>query len=271
MSGLVHLQYPTLAGQFDISEQIIWAMVSDTLPNAKELMIQYIQKLCQLAAQTEDRCLFHNDGNHFAGSFALFTFLDRYFEQGECNTPAAAAVYQSFIQYLRHCDMDFEVYEDGYIEKVLNELAFFDGDKFIELFCLRLCTGVCYKKDFHYLFTFLDNFTIEPGYLKRVIDYLINSKSEIEAYARTNEVTYLKLCAAIYGNNSKETAEVMDYVSRKMGDELVPVDNFDRVEVQRIKDECDMFRGFQPSDEYFIDSSFHLYDLKNKRWLPLER
>jgi hypothetical protein len=260
----------SIGSQLEISEQILWAMISDTLPNAKAFLVEYVQKLCQLAAQTEDGCLFYNDGNHFAGSFALFAFLDRYFELDECNSPAATAVYQCFIQYLRYCDLDFEVYQDGYIEKVLSELVFFDDDKFIELLCLRLCSGVCCKKDFRYLFSFLDNFTSKPGYLKRAIDYLIDSENETEAYARTNEAIYLKLCAATYGNNNKETDEVMDYVRQKMGDEFICADDFHWVEVQRIRDECDAFRKSQPSSENFINSSFHLYDQKNKQWLSLD-
>ncbi|MFT4925966.1 MAG: hypothetical protein ACI8WB_002061, partial [Phenylobacterium sp.] len=36
------------------------------------------------------------------------------------------------------------------------------------------------------------------------------------------------------------------------------------------RSECEAFRAFQTPTDGFYNSSFHLYDQKNKKWLPLK-
>ena len=121
------------------------------------------------------------------------------------------------------------------------------------------------------IYSFLDRFTQQTGALKIVIDYLTNSADEqILVDAPDEENLYLSLCAAIYGGHLKETALVMDYVKLKRKKQLEPCCAFAMKEATRIRAECDAFRIFQPNTPNILNSSFHLYDQKNKVWLPLD-
>ena len=256
-------------GQLTISEAQLWNLVCDCVPDAQNLVIEYIQKLCNLAKETEYGDLLYSDEYHFMGSFALIAFLDRYFEQSESRTMAALPIYQCFIQFIRHCDLESETFQDEYIEKVLMKLVFVDNDKSIELLCLRLCNGQLAHKEFRYLYHFLGYSTDAAGRLKSVIDRLSKNDSGIRNSRRNDGSIYLRLCAAIYGDNLEETEEVMDYVREKRGEEFEELQPFQLPEVQRIRSECEAFRVSQPQSDAFYNSSFHLYDLKNKKWLPL--
>ena len=259
-------------GQFTISEKLLWAMVCDTLPNAKELVIQYLQKLCDLAKQSEyDEFLLYSDEYHFMGAFAVIPFLDWYFKQDESNTAAALPVYDSFIQYIRCCDMDTETFQDEYIEKVLNKLAFFNVIKLVELLCFRLCNGQLADKEFRYLYHFLALPPDEPGRLKLVIDCLSDeNNTDVASFIRSSEDIYLRLCAAVYGDHHKETEEVMDYVKQSVGKQLKPIHPRLLPYIQKIRSECEASSAFSSDNSGFSNSSFHLYDQKNKKWLPLE-
>jgi hypothetical protein len=258
-------------GQLNISEEVLWTMVCDTLPNAKTLVLEYIQKLCRLAKDTEYGFLLCNDSRHFIGSYALLPFLTRYLLEAESRTTPALPVYDCFIKFIRCCDLEFETFQDEYIEKVLRKLIFVDEIKSVELLCIRLCNGQLTDKDFRYLYHFLNPLGQRPSKLKLVIDYLTDSNNlETVDDVQDEESIYLRLCAAIYGHNLKETKEVIDYVRHKRGDKLRPCCTYELNEVQRIRSECDAFRALQPERDGYFNSSFHLYDQKNKQWLPLK-
>jgi hypothetical protein len=259
-----------IKGQLNISEEILWSMVCDSLPNAKALVIEYIKTLCNLAKQTKYGDLLYNDEYNFAGSFALKPFFNWYLEQEESRAIESLPVYECFIEFIRRCDLGFETFQDDYIEKVLRKLVYVNEDKSVELLCLRLNNGQLADKDFRYLHHFLGYSAKYPGRLKKVIDYLIDSDSDdIRKNYRNSEATYLQLCAAIYGDNLKETQEIMDYVRQKNESTLRAVRPHQINTIQRIRIECEAFRASQPPTEDFLNSSFHVYDQKNKRWLPL--
>jgi hypothetical protein len=257
-----------VGGKLFVSEKVMWTQVFETLPNAKDLVTRYVNELCRLAKQTKWGDLLFNDEYHFAGSFALIPFLDRYLVRSKSISREALPVYKCFIEFIRRCDLDVETFQDEYIEKVLVELVCIDNQTAIELLCLRLCNGQLATKDFRYLHLFFGYFIRKPVPLRELIDYVTDSGCpDVSCSCRVNESTYLTFCAAIYGENLKETEEVMDYVRKKVDLRLVRASQMR--DIQRIRSECEAFRAYQLSQEGFYDTSFHRYDLQEKKWLPL--
>jgi hypothetical protein len=259
----------SIDGQLAISEKIMWEMVCETLPNAKDLIIDYIEKLCHLAKDKPHGELLLHDEYHYCGSFAIISFFDWFLEQDESATVTALPVYNCFTRFIMCCDLDIETFQDEYIEKVLDKLSSINSTQFIELLAIRLSSGQLAGKDFRYLHHFLENPLSQPAHLKELIDYLTDSNNiNIDEYYRTKSASYLRLCAAIYGSNDKQTDEILDYANQRLKGKLKPIIPFQLKEIQRIKTECDAFRAFQPVSEKIINSSFHSYDLKSKQWLP---
>ena len=85
--------------------------------------------------------------------------------------------------------------------------------------------------------------------LKEIIDHLTDvDNQDIDEHDREHEGIYLRLCAAIYGNNRKETGEVLDYVSGRINKKLLSIHPKWLVFIQRVRDECDVFRQYQPTE-----------------------
>ncbi len=259
------------ADELMISEAVFWAMVSESLPDAKTLVIDYLQTLCRLAERQKYNQLLMSDEYHYMGAFALKPFLDWYFEQDESRTEAAQGIYQCFFDFVKSCDQDMGHFTQEYIEKVIVRLRFFNKNAFVHLFCFQLCNSQFGDKEFRYLYQYLNYRMDKPGFLKEVIDHLTDVDNKyIDDDYRENEDIYLRLCAAIYGNNLEETTDVLDYVSGRINKKLMSTHPRLLVSIQRVRDECDVFRQHQPTSAHFLNSSFHLYDQKNKKWLPLE-
>lgn len=250
---------------FRLSEKMIWALAVELLPNAGDLVIKYVSKVCDFA-ESKNNTIFMNDEVHFAGSHALRQYLDVFLDCDDSITEKASKIYNTFYRHLRNCDLEYEYYQDKYIEKILSKWDF-DKKSLIDLFCFRLFHGQDTDKDFRYL-----NKIIEPyntSYrLKEIIDFIINNEKDSYVYkqCRYREDHYLKLCASVYGSNEIQTREVIAYVERCLNSTLKPMPKNIFPYIQRIRDECDAFRKFQKADERKLDTGFHIYDYQSKKW-----
>ena len=258
-----------LPGGMELTELTLWQMAFDVTDNIVDLVIDYINRLCELARNSYSEYLFYQDNKDFAGSHALHVLLDRMFDiDSPFSEKETEKILQAFFHHLKHCDLEFEFTQDEYIEKVLEKWFLINKDDAMILLCFRLFNGQATDKCFEYLHRFLE-FRQRKGGLKKLIDLIITSEDPyIRDECRYEPDSYLNLCASIYGLNTKQINEVMDYVSDKVDGKLNKMSDSYYCYILRIQQECEAFREFQPECDKFIDSGFHLYDRQKKIWLP---
>jgi len=275
---------------YTIPEYLMWANVVQNLANAEELIAGYINKICELTTHKDTAEsvakygpteLSWSDPEHPIGSYALIEYMDWASARKDFEQKPIGDIYQPFMKFLRHCDLDHETWQDEYIQKALTKFHHMDSavelDNLFELLYFRLFNGqsilIAAEKDFRYLYRFL----CYKGGLRRIIDKILSDEVLQADSMDCDEYLYLKLCACVYGGDQETTSEVLGYVRRNIEEHLIPCVEQQLTELQDIRAECDEFlaarrpayekyKGF-PNCPEDLDSGFHRYVIAEDRWI----
>lgn len=272
-----------------IPERVMWANVVQNLPNAVELITNYINKVCELTTRNDTAEftttfgpseLSWADPEHPIGSHALIEYVDWASAMQDFERQPVGGIYEAFMTFLRHCDLDHETWQDEYISRFLTKFhhtaSAVELDKLFALLYFRLFNGqsilIAAEKDFRYLYRFL----CYKGGLKRIVDSILSDDVLQKDYADCEEFLYLKLCACVYGSDEEKTGEILNYVQRSVNERLIPCVEHQRAELRTIRAECDEFLAMQlPAYEQYkaypncpqdLDSGFHRYSIANDTW-----
>lgn len=257
-----------------LTERSLWQIVFDTHTDSKNFVIEYIDNWCQIAQANKYKTLPMHDSYHFTGELVICSFLERYFDIEDITDEVEIEIYRRFIQYIKFCDLDSEYNQHHIISEVVERLRQIDKQLMAELLCYRLCNGQIgmMQLGFEFIQPFVQPMVVGKGLLKLIIDYLIAHRNEpqLRLSCDTDGYIFRFLLAAVYGNNEKETQEVLAYIQQELGVEFKAVHPNSYLHIQKIMGACDAHMRFRPESESLLDSSFHLYNLQTKRWQPYD-
>jgi len=247
-----------VGGLYTLSERILWRLVIETCSEAEDLVVAYIDALCDNVMRWPEERLFYNSEEYCAGSYALFAYLDYLFDSDKGARDRATNIYKAFLRYLRFCDLDHEVHQDDYICKVLDELSYRSGELYLELLHLRLYNGqyAIGRRDYEFF-----NRYVGAERFRVVLDYVV-SKNDAE-YRRVGSKhmmeDYLPIIASVYGSDRERTEEIVRYiVKRVQAPVVIPEDIMEPS--RRMQLVCDAYRATARSTKGYLDSGFHKYD-----------
>jgi hypothetical protein len=194
-------------GGLRLSERAIWCLLVQ-LPGAADHVSAYISNL--LARPRDRDILDFCTSLDVVGQDPLYAYLDHCVRpynltlQGELSDHLQ--VIESFIAFLRHCDLDHETFQDEYIQMVLSFLYWHDRSPRIhrglrDLLHLRLTTGQYTQPMPEY-----SRYLSSKGLLREIVDMLIATES-----GKSLRVDVLTLCAVVYGSDTSCRDAVLAY------------------------------------------------------------
>lgn len=255
-----------IRGSLRFSERLLWEMVIEASYEAADLIVAYVDRLCDCVRQNGMEVLFYSADDYCAGSHAIFAYLDHLGEAQERQEVFATKIYECFIRYLQCVDLDHEVHQDEYITRALRELEVQSDGLYLALLHLRLFNGQysILSKGYDFFSQF-----IGTERFRAVLDFVLE-RNDAE-YLLKNQAHdmdhYLRLIASVYGTNRQCTEDIASYIQGKVkADIVIPTDIMATShELQLV---CDAHRAAAKPKRGFLDSGFHRYDTNAKVWLP---
>jgi len=244
---------------FRLSERAIWSLLVE-LPGAADHVSSYVTNV--LARPRNEEYLEFCSPLEVVGQAPLFAYLDQHIrlyhltQAGEIDDHLQ--VVDSFIAFLRHCDLDHETFQDTYIQVVLSFLYWHDRSPRIhhalrDLLHLRVTTGQ-YTEPMPEYSVYLSH----KGLLREIVDMLIEAGS-----SRFLRLDILTLCAAVYGSDSQCRESVMSYCREKaeFGEEK-DLKKFE-ADLQFLAERRDAWLKRHTSE---LDTGFHVREKGSREW-----
>lgn len=259
-----------------LNERVIWSLIIEALPDAADFVISYVDKHIEPHVELQ-----FTNCTDVVGEAALYAFFDSfvdnrprlsYYSAPETCRRDTLRVVDCFIRFLRHCDLDHEVYQHAYIEKVLDYLRMEeDYSRYVELLILRLTSGqVNLDSNFPDVGYYLTQFRASEGegILKALVDHYLASEGD----AALDQI--MKVCALFYGEEEDLVRDVMSYCEKVLQISIAfPPDDWD-LKLHRTRRNLelqDIYRdsrspsswGWRPPP---IRTGFHTYFPETGEW-----
>lgn len=277
-----------IGGQYTLSEKPFWVMITENLHNAEALITAYINKLCELTEKKDSKESIDSFGptpliwstqENPIGSFAIIAYLDRLYEAEGYSKPCSYIMFDTFIKFLNHCDMDHETWQHEYMTNMLYRFHVSkldrDKDKLATLLYFRLFNGQSCVNAAEINCHYLRRFLAYNGGLFTIVNMIIKNLEDEDIYM--DEYIYLKLCASAYGIDTEKIDEILEYVKRKLGeDELYPLTPGMQSEIAAIAKESNeaLLANTKSYEEHkhhkscpqIQNSGFHRYNFDAQEW-----
>lgn len=267
-----------LMGSIKISERAFWIIVLKSHPDPISQIEGYVDAHIAHKEKGAEHKYFELDFCSYldvVSQEGIYAFLDSNNavltgwasdEEAKGTKENILRVTDCFLKFLKCCDLDHEVFQDGYIQKLLHYLKYKDKNRFLDLLIYRLFNGQHGVSNTTY--SILAASLHYPGGLRDVIDRLLFLKEE-EGYTN-GEDDVLHLCAVVYGTRNELITEVLNYCrgkieiyEGKIEDKLSPK----QLKYQLLRDiDINLRSKLAIRSNRKVNTGFHEYSPEDDNW-----
>ena len=238
-----------------VSESSMWHLIYDTASGGEELAERYVAALIDSLADDED--LPHCSVMQVVGQHPVYAYMDSHWEELDSGPDEGSRVIQmltTFLNYLKHCDIDHEPSHRRYVEHALSYLGWQDEKLFLRMLKFWIDTDQRGTENVEF------EHISQPGRFKTLVDHVLATKRD-EGWAL--KVSILELCAVAYGSNMALTEDVLNYCRKKanIGDGYTLI-NFEKGLLHTRQNRDRLFLGSLTD----FDSGFHRYTADTDSW-----
>lgn len=265
-----------LMGSIKVSERAFWMIVLESHPDPITQIEGYVDAhIAHIKKEHDyvelDFCSYLD----VVGQEGIYAFLDANNavlagwasdEDAKKSREDILRIADCFLRFLKCCDLDHEVYQDEYIQKLLRYLNYKDRNRFLDLLAFRLTSGQhgVGNTTYSILAANLDY----PGGLRDVIDRLLLLKEDEGSIIEEDDV--LNLCAVVYGTRNELIAEVLSYCREKI--DIYEGSIEDKLTTKQLKYQSLRDIDINLRSKYAIranrkvNTGFHEYSPKDDKW-----